>query len=267
MRYLFDELNVILKKIHGSKACLLMLDFDGTLSSIVPSPDKAKIYPLAKIALQKLLKHKNIIVAIVSGRALKDVKNKVGIKGLIYAGSHGLEWQIGNKTFSAKIPQEYIKILPQIRKQLILLARRHKGAKLEDKGLALAFHYRQVSSDAQRLVKNQANLILLPFMKQKILEIIQSKKALDVRPRAKWTKGQFSLYLKKKYEKTKPLVIYIGDDATDEDAFKVLRQDITIKVGKNNNSLAKYFLKNPNQVASFLNLIVFNHCRLEVDSG
>ena len=81
MKNLFSD-QAALKKIYKAKSLLLMLDFDGTLAPIAPTPAQAKIDQKAKLTLKNLSKQKNIQVAIISGRKLSDLKNKIGIKDL-----------------------------------------------------------------------------------------------------------------------------------------------------------------------------------------
>src|SRR5581483_11874786 len=95
MNYLFDHLDKIKQQLTESDGQLLMLDFDGTLSPLAESPTKAVLPKKVKQDLQKY--SKRFPVAIVSGRALGDIRAKIGLKNLTYSGNHGLELQTGNK--------------------------------------------------------------------------------------------------------------------------------------------------------------------------
>jgi len=103
MKDLFKSLPEISKRISASKKCLLMLDFDGTLSPLAKTPDRAFLPKNTKKILKKI--SQLIPTAIVSGRDIINIQQKMGIKGLIYAGNHGLEWQIGNRRSQIKIPE------------------------------------------------------------------------------------------------------------------------------------------------------------------
>jgi trehalose 6-phosphate phosphatase len=84
-----------------------------------------------------------------------------------------------------------------------------------------------------------------------MFEAIQGKKIIDIRPRISWTKGH-AVELITKHHQEYP-IIYIGDDCTDEDAFRILRNAITILVSKRRiPSAAQYYLKNVGEVVSFL---------------
>lgn len=90
MKYLFAQWDNIKKDITG-KFVLLFLDYDGTLTPIVKSPDKAHIPEQTRDLLKKLSAHPACMVAIVTGRAAKDIKGKIGIRNIIYASNHGFQ--------------------------------------------------------------------------------------------------------------------------------------------------------------------------------
>lgn len=77
--------------VGDSGSLALLLDFDGTLAPIVPHPDMAKMSTLTESYLTKIAVNPKIFTAIISGRAVDSAKARVGLKGIIYAGNHGLE--------------------------------------------------------------------------------------------------------------------------------------------------------------------------------
>src|SRR3989344_1425314 len=254
MKYLLNELPEIVKKVSKSNQLLLMLDFDGTLSPIAPSPPQAYIKKSIKAVLKNLAKQKNTHIAIISGRSLTDVKKKVGIQGLIYAGNHGLEWEIKAKRFFTPVPKAYTKINLMLRSRLSFLCKQYKGTFLENKGISLAVHYRLLNSKFRKDFTNKAALILEPYIGSRAIRMATGKKVIDIIPEILWDKGRLALYVVASLKKgnPNPSVIYIGDDVTDEGAFKALRKNITIRVGYKQNSAARYFVKNTNQAGAFL---------------
>jgi trehalose 6-phosphate phosphatase len=254
MKYLFANLQKLKREILNSASYLIMLDFDGTLSPIVSSPNRSLINKTAKRILKALANKKNVSLAIISGRSLQDLKNKVGIKKITYAGNHGMEWEIQKKQTTAPVPSNYRKIVPILKKQLAEFCHQYKGTFLEDKGIALTLHYRRLNPKQQKIFREKALAIIKPYLNKKTLKLSEGKKVLDITPQSKWNKGKFALYLKNLLFKNKnnQCVVYIGDDTTDEDVFRVLPRGITIRVGKKNNSSAKYFLKNVTEVSQLL---------------
>lgn len=237
---------------------VLMLDFDGTLTPIVKSPDQVKLSKEVKNLLFKLSKKEGFYVAILSGRQLKDLKNRVNLENIIYAGNHGLEGEIFGEKYLFPIPGNTLLALEKIQKQLNQLTNKFTGTFVEDKDLTLSFHYRLADQQQIPEIKLLINKILKPYIKDKIISVISGKKVIDITPEVNWNKGDFALMIIKKitdWMKTKPIVIFIGDDKTDEDVFKTIKKGVTIKVGKNHKSDARYSLRNTKEVFTFLKWI------------
>lgn len=260
MNYLFSKWKSIKEKLKN-KQLLLFLDYDGTLTPIVECPEKAVIPLKNKELLKKLSKLSTCKLAVISGRALKDVKNKVGIRGIIYAGNHGLEVEAHGINFESQIPQYFKSILRRIkgklRKELLLI----KGVFIEDKNLTLSIHYRIAAPGSQALVKKIVNEVVQPYLAGKQLKLNSGKKVIEIKPSVKWDKGKVILWLLSKKQfisaREKVLPVYIGDDITDEDAFKALKnKGFTIFVGKPKDSHARYYLKNSGEVTVFLEQIL-----------
>lgn len=249
MRYLLDHLPEVEKNLHASPGCLLMLDFDGTLSSLAETPQKAFLPKDNRAILKKI--SRGVPTAIISGRGLLDIKRKVGIEGLIYVGNHGLEWEIENQRGQVQVPKKMMRALDLARRQLSILKADYPDVLLENKGLTLALHYRLVRPHFARRLVREARQIVAPFQEKKLLAIRESNKTLEMRPAIRWNKGKSAEFLWRKFEEDL-LPIYIGDDITDEDAFKVLKDGITVKIGRGRSSAARYYLDNERQVSSFL---------------
>jgi len=250
------NLNTILTKIESAKHLLLFLDYDGTLTPIVNRPDKALLSQDNRQLLKSLTKNEKIIISIVTGRDLKKIKRLIRIKDIYYAGCHGLE--ISSKT------KDYV--LPQVRKTLSILSKiKHalkkelkdiKSAQIEDKGLILALHYRRVHKSQILKVRKIFYDYLKPYIDSKKVKVGKGKKVLEVRPPLDRDKGMYCLHLldslKKRYKNILPL--YIGDDDTDETAFRALKKKgITIFVkGEKKTSSAEYYLGSTEEVSGFL---------------
>ncbi len=152
MEHLFFQLNK-LKDSLKDKFIFLFLDYDGTLTPIVESPDKAIIPRKTMEILRDLSKIPHCKVAIISGRALKDIKNKIGLEGIIYAGNHGLEIDGPKIKFKVPVSPGYMTILKKIKAILKKKLSKIRGIVIEDKGLTLSVHYRLVDIKDVWLVK------------------------------------------------------------------------------------------------------------------
>ena len=256
MKSLFYNLKYIFHRISKAGRVFLFLDYDGTLSPIVKKPDKATLPLKTRHILSKLVDNKHMVVSVVSGRMLKQVKKKVGLKGIYYAGCHGLEIEnADNDYISLKFSNQKIYI-DTVKRKLKIELKAIAGWEIEDKGIILALHYRGVKPNSICNLKSIFYNIIKPNLTKAEMVATEGKMVLEVRPAVKWNKGRYCFYLmnKLKYKDEKITPVYIGDDKTDETAFKLLREKgITIFVrGERKTSLAEYYLDSTNEVAKFL---------------
>jgi trehalose-phosphatase len=233
-----------------------MFDFDGTLSKIAKTPKDAYLKKSTKDLLENL--SKDFYIAIISGRSLFDIKSKVGLPNLIYAGNHGLEWQIGKNKKNIKISAEQIKSLSAVKKEFQIITSKFKSLLLEDKSLTLSLHYRLLDSKDRSKFLNEVSKITSSIKKENIFSVTRSKKTIEIRPSVAWDKGIFANFLVKYLESKNHyslLAFYVGDAQTDEDAFRALQKGITVRMGKKQQSLAHYFIKT-NEIDKFLSWFV-----------
>jgi trehalose-phosphatase len=131
-----------------------------------------------------------------------------------------------------------------------------KGVFVEDKGLTLCLHYRLVGTKYIPEVKNIFRKIVGHHPISGKIRVESGKMMLEVRPAINWDKGKIVLWLLAKQRllnKAKILPLYIGDDITDEDAFRAIRKKgITVFVGSPRRSYAKYYVKSPREVVKLL---------------
>lgn len=221
---------------------MLFLDFDGTLSPIVKNPKDAILSPDIKLWLQKLSKKRTIKIGIVTGRSLPDIKQKVGLKNIIYAANHGMEIfykgrYLLNKGGRLKKPLKSFgdkiqKILTDVH-----------GVFIESKGLSVAVHYRNVAKIHKRAVRDAVYRTASPYVKRYKLQVTKGKELFELRPALQWNKGKAVMWLWKK-RAPKYFPIYVGDDITDEDAFKAIRPfGLAIRIGRKKDSCAEYYVK------------------------
>ena len=259
MEYLFSHRNK-LKDGLKDKFVLLFLDYDGTLTPIVETPDKAIISQNIKDLLNKLSTSPHCRVAIISGRALSDIKGLVGLKDIIYAGNHGLEIEGPKIKFESQLSPRLKSIIRHIYEDAVSKLSKIKGVLIEDKGLTISVHYRLVDKqDIQEFLSIFAE-ITDPYIVRDKIRINSGKKVYEIRPPVMWDKGKVVLWLLARQQflsgKNKIFPVYIGDDVTDEDAFKVLKKKgLTIFVGEKAGSAAQYYLKTTEEVTEFLRLI------------
>ena len=242
MHYLFNCWDEILPQIKTSDKAMLLLDYDGTLVPIAPSPDMARLSSQTRGILEEISLCAAFELAIISGRSLSDIKALVGLEDIAYAGNHGLEIEC----------RPLLEIVEQrIEEQLAGV----EGVFIEDKGLTLSVHYRLVQ---EPMVKEVRNLILKAIrscMKEGNFKLTRGKKVIEIRPPLEWDKGKAIEWLLEIYGRPGNLPIFAGDDATDEDGFKVVRKlgGISIFVGREIIPVsADYYVNSPSELCSWL---------------
>jgi len=189
-------------------------------------------------------------IAIISGRGLKDVMKKAGLKKLTYAGNHGLEIKGPGVKVLKAVPAKYKRALTRLKGVLVKKLSSIEGAFLEDKNFSVTVHYRQVAKKDIPGVKAVLREALdVPGVRDAV-KVRSAKMAVEIRPPVEWDKGRAVLLLLSRQKaklagkKRKIIPIYAGDDATDEDAFRALRSvGVTISVGNKEGTSASIFLK------------------------
>ncbi len=230
----------------------VFLDYDGTLTPIVSRPEQAVLPQQMRSTLQNLTT--KCTVAIISGRGLTDARRLVDVEGLYFAGSHGFEIE-GPQGLHMEVQEaaESIPLLDRAETELQSGLESIPGAQVERKKYSLAVHYRNVDPERESEVEQIVDRLL-----QQVggLRKGHGKKVFELRPDIDWDKGEAVLWLLRKLELDQYGVvpIYIGDDITDEDAFRAFaRRGITLVVGKEQRlTSAKYRLESVEEVQEFL---------------
>lgn len=246
------------KRIRRSGHVLLFLDYDGTLTPIVRRPEKALLSPSTGKLLEKLRADPRYTLAVISGRSLRDVRKLVGLRGIVYAGNHGLELAGPKIRYINPHAKRARPLLARIARRLRRELGAVPGAAVENKGLTLTIHFRGVKAGERQLVGMIFDGITRPYRRKRKIRVARGKCVFEVRPPVKWNKGTMVLWILKRTEAIRKgeeiLPVYLGDDLTDEDAFQALSgRGITVLVGDPNPlSRAGYRLSGVREVRTFL---------------
>ncbi len=254
-----------IKKELKNRYIYLFLDCDGTLAPISDTPARARIPQQTKEVLISLSRLEKLKLAIISGRSLSDIKAIVGLDGIIYAGNHGLEIEGAGITSEWKIDPSYKDNLAEIKAQLTKECIAIPGVLLEDKGLSLCLHYRMASADEGK-ISVIFHRVTDPYKISGKISIMHGKKVIEIRPAIGWDKGKIVKWLLARErllaQDRNYIAIYVGDDETDEKAFKALGDnEISVMVGNVPTSSAKYYVNDTDQVYQLLTMILnmLNH--------
>ena len=237
----------------GGKKPAVFLDYDGTLTPIVSRPEDAWLSESMRQTLRSVAAH--MPVAILSGRDLDDVRGRVLVDGIVYAGSHGFDIA-GAGGLRRELGVAYLPLLDEAEMELREALDEIPGAQLERKHFSVAAHYRNVN-------ENEACKVALAVdavgARHRELRRMNGKKVYELLPDIDWNKGKAMLWLLETLglDGGNALPIYIGDDRTDEDAFRALeKRGVGVLVGEYPQlTAANYWLNNPEEVERFLQKI------------
>jgi trehalose-phosphatase len=260
MEYLFDCWQKIKDELDN-KFIFLLLDYDGTLTPIVETPGQAFIPEETKTMLDRIVANSHCGVAIISGRSLSDLRSIVGLSEIIYVGNHGLEIEGPKIRFESRISPNSKSVIRHIADEIKIRLAKINGVLVEDKGLTISAHYRLVDAKNIQEFLSIFHEITEPYLDRKQIRITSGKKVYEVRPPVVWDKGKVVLWLLARQQfmtgEKSVFPVYIGDDVTDEDAFKALQnKGLTIFIGEGGNSQAQYYLKSSDEVTVFLHRLL-----------
>jgi trehalose-phosphatase len=244
----------VLGLLAEAPALFCCLDYDGTLAPIAPTPGAAIPFRGTAELLVRLAALPATDVAIVSGRPIEQVRAFLNDARLYYVGIHGLEIRLPRgETHVAEGTALVRGVLPAIRHQIEAAFGTRPGILIEDKGAALACHYRLASAaDGVAAREMLANIVRTYQQRGVPVALVSGHEVAEIRP-SEVNKGRTVCALLATLTPT-PLTLYIGDDQTDEDAFKLLPPgSITVRVGAGAiPTHARYRLDSPAEVHKFL---------------
>jgi trehalose 6-phosphate synthase/phosphatase len=247
----------IRSRIRGRPLALL-LDFDGTLTPIVSSPEGAMLAGGVRETLSKLAGRPDTLVAVISGRSLEDIRHRVGLPELVYAGNHGLEIAWQDSLWTLPEAEAARGDVAEVCRRLRVRLRRVAGVIVEDKGLTASIHFRLTPSSRLEEVRVA---VLEEAERAPQLVVRGGKQAWELWPNVAWNKGAAAqTILGRAFGSEwapRVAVVYLGDDRTDEDAFMALPDPaVTVKVGSPTSlTAAQYVAADVDEVAQFLELL------------
>ncbi len=242
-------MNPLLRAARAARMPALFLDYDGTLVPLRPIPGQARLTAGRLEILGRLAAR--YPVAVVSGRSLDDLSNKIGLPDLLLAGNHGLEIRRGEARWihpqAARARPALEILLANIRPALSTIPR----ILIEDKRLTLSIHYRRSPWGSGAKIGRLLRRHLAG--RERDLVLIKGKKVYEIRPAGVWNKGKATLRILQTAVPAGALPIYIGDDQTDEDAFRILSPiGLTARVGRGRRTAAQFRLAGIRSVWSLL---------------
>jgi trehalose 6-phosphate synthase/phosphatase len=227
-----EDVQAWLARELAGRVLALFLDYDGTLVPIVAHPKQAQLGEAMREALAACARRPDTELAILSGRALSDLRARVEIPGLVLAGNHGLEIEgPGLESFVHPDLPHFEERSRTLAKALAALD--EPGVWLEEKGASLTLHYRQADPARHAAIAERAR----ETVREAGFQPRDAHCAVEARPPIGWDKGRAVLHVLRSRHgpawSERWCVVYVGDDETDEDAFRLLQGlGVTFRVGR-----------------------------------
>jgi trehalose 6-phosphate phosphatase len=207
----------------------ILLDVDGTLLDIAPTPQEVWVPPSLRETLFRMRRQLDGALALVSGRPLADLDHLFAPLQLPAIGGHGAEMRLAAD--GEAVARRAMPLHPRFRERLKIVAARHRGIIVEDKEYSLALHYRLAPKEGLALahdVRHECRDWGDP-----LIEVLSGKAVMEIKHRG-FNKGTAVRELMTHPPFAGRSPIFIGDDKTDEDAFAVMPEfsGIAISVGR-----------------------------------
>jgi len=259
LAHALDESEALAQRFVGKQPAVF-LDYDGTLTPIRGRPQDAVISDKMRESVRRLAER--VPVVVVSGRDRRVVQELMGLDNLIVAGSHGFDiWSPAGGSIQREEGASFKGLLREVEAKLRAELANIPGALLEPKKRSVAAHFRLVPQEQRPRVKEIVDAILSEHPEE--LKVTPGKMVFEIQPRLDWDKGKAVLYLLKALDLDRDDVVpvYLGDDITDEDAFRALAgRGIGIFVGSADDpetvgrtTAADYVLNTIGEAEEFLN--------------
>ena len=243
------------RRIRQARGIFLGLDFDGTLAPLRLRPCDAVLPEGVLVLLRRLARTSDIRVVLISGRGLADLKKKVPVPEAWFSGSHGLQFHVQGRTTSVRVSGKGTLALRRLERTLRARIGKIPGVIFESKGPAFAVHYRMTEGAVRKQVVSVLEEALADVRAGVGIKGGRGKEVAEFLVDVVGDKGVALRKLLARWRRKEILPVFIGDDLTDETAFREVNRlgGISVLVGEREGaSAARYALSDPQAVARFL---------------
>jgi trehalose-phosphatase len=230
-----DDVLAAVSSRPADNAFILLLDFDGTLAEFNADPAAPQLTPERWDVLERISQQSSVAVGIVSGRRLDDLRRRTRLPDRVYhAGLHGLEVEIDGRRINHPDLHSAADRLEGLADTLARLGHEFPGAVIEDKIASVAVHVRGVPPDRREPVLARADILAVPWIAEGRVRRLEGDAVVEYLPNIGGHKGEATRWITADVEarwQQPAWVAYIGDDITDEDAFRAITSGISVLVG------------------------------------
>lgn len=216
-------------------AFVLLLDFDGTLAEFDSDPGAPELTPERYDVLSRISRQPAVSLGIVSGRRLDDLRSRTRLPDHVYhAGLHGLEIEVDGRRTSHPDLEWAQQRLEGLADRLRNLLTQYPDAYIEDKGASVAVHARRLPVDVHESVYARADILAVPWIAEGRVRRLEGNAVVEYLPNIYGHKGEATKWIIDDVEtklQRPTWVAYLGDDITDEDAFRAIHSGIGVLVG------------------------------------
>jgi trehalose 6-phosphate phosphatase len=216
----------------------VLLDIDGTLLDLAPTPREVWVPPGLAKTLNRLLERTSGALALVSGRSLNDIDLIFAPEQFPAVGGHGAELRL--MTDSEAVVTHAPPMDKELKRRLAAIAKLSPGILLEDKGYSLALHYR-LAPHAEKAIYEAVSLIRADLPNAPI-EVLPGKCVCEIKHSGfNKASGVIELMTHQPFKGRRP--IFIGDDVTDESVFAIMPDfhGLAFSVGRRAQGVARHF--------------------------
>ncbi len=229
---------------------VLLFDYDGTLAPYSAHPSTAKLPPETRSVLAQLRDTPGVFAGVLSGRPLADVRRMVGLKGLYYSGSGGMELDLLGVEKNWHDHPDFRERLHHAHSYLTRIVERYPGVWIETKPFSRTIHFRSIGRKGQSAFLREMNGYLQRL--ESHFRAVCMAQAFEISPIGAWNKGDAVRWIVEDACRD-GICLYAGDERNDQDAFEMVRSlgGVTIGVGPNAPQ-AEYRLGAPQDLTAFL---------------
>ena len=231
---------------------VLVFDYDGTLTPLVAHPRLARLDPALRDVLARLAATPRVTVGVVSGRGLDDLIGMVGLEGVSYGGSTGLELELAGERLIPTEALESRSLLDRVTEVTESRLPAYPGAWVENKPFGFTVHYRQLALDRIEPLRIEMANLLNPHTTR--LHVLDGPMAIEVVPAIERDKGTALRAIVAHSGAAPTTVLYAGDAANDASALAAAAElgGIALGIGPEPPAVAAYRLPDPTALTELL---------------
>ena len=232
---MLSDVQAAVESRPAETAFVLLLDFDGTLAEFNPDPAAPELTPERYELLMAIARHPATSLGIVSGRRLDDLKRRTRLPGHVYhAGLHGLEIEVDGQRTTHPDLNDAVARMSGLADCLKKLLEEFPDGFIEDKGASVAVHTRRLPKDMHERAFARADVLAVPWIAKDYVRRLEGNQVVEYLPNISGHKGDATRWIVSDVEtklQRPAWVAYLGDDITDEDAFRAITGGIGVLVG------------------------------------